>query len=83
VTVEQLRTHITAVPFTPFYIRTGDGRRVQVANRDFILITPTETHTFVFQPNGSYEVLDIPLLIGVEYGPPKSEPQPKPSDTAA
>ena len=72
-TAEQLRQHVTAVPFTPFHIRTADGRRIPVLNRDFILITPTQTHTFVFQPDGSYVVLDIHLLPAVEYGPPTQE----------
>lgn len=82
-TAEQLRAHITAVPFRPFHIRTVDGRRLPVYNRDFILITPTQTHLFVFQPNDAYEVLDIALLPSVEFGPPPADPQPKPSDTAA
>ncbi len=69
-TAEQLRQHVTAVPFTPFYLRTGDGRRVPVMNRDFILITPSQLHAFVFQPDNSYQVLDINLLVGVEFGPP-------------
>jgi hypothetical protein len=69
-TAEQLRQHITAVPFTPFHLRTVDGRRIPVLNRDFILITPPQTLTFVFQPDGSFEVLDMNLIPGVEYGPP-------------
>ena len=72
-TAEQLRQHITAVPFTPFHVRSADGRRIPVLNRDFILITPPQTHTFIFQPDGSYAVLDIALVPGVEYGPPAQE----------
>jgi hypothetical protein len=69
-TVDELRKHITAVPFFPFHIRTGAGRRIPVLNRDFILITPTQSHVFVFQPDNSHQVLDINLIIGVEFGPP-------------
>lgn len=84
-TADQLRAHITAVPFTPFHIRTADGRRLPVLNRDFILINPPQTHTFVFHPsgNGAYEVLDISMLLGVEYGPPAAEPKLTPADTSA
>lgn len=82
-TAEQLRQHIVAAPFTPFHLRTVDGRRVPVLNRDFILITPTRTHTFVFQPDDSYSVLDIALLQGVEFGPPAATPTLQPSDTNA
>jgi hypothetical protein len=70
-TAEQIRQNIVAVPFTPFHLRTGDGRRIAVLNRDFILISPPQSHVFVFQPDGSYQVLDIHLIIGVEFGPPE------------
>lgn len=76
-TADQVRHHIMAVPFTPFFLRTGDGRRISVVNRDFILITPTQSHVFVFQADGSYQVLDINLLVGAEYGPPEAA-QPAP-----
>lgn len=69
-TAEQIREHIMALPFTPFILRTGDGRRIPVLNRDFILITPTRAHVFVFQPDDSYQVLDINLLVGAEFAPP-------------
>lgn len=82
-TAEQIRQHITAVPFTPFHLRTGNGRRVPVLNRDFILITPTQSHVFVFQPDNSYQVLDVHLILGVEFGPPPAQPTPQPSDTNA
>jgi hypothetical protein len=51
-------------------VQTVDGRRIPVLNRDFILITPTQLHLFIFQPDNSYQVLDINLIVGVEYGPP-------------
>ena len=37
-TAEQLRQHIKAVPFSPFHVRTIDGCRISVLNRDFILM---------------------------------------------
>ncbi len=82
-TSEQLRRHITAVPFTPFHVGTGDGRRIPVLNRDFILISPPQTHVFVFQPDGSYQVLDLNLMLGVEFGPPQEQATPQPANTTA
>jgi hypothetical protein len=73
-TAEQLRQHITAVPFFPFHVRTADGWRIPVLSRDFILITPPRTHVFTFQPDGAFQVIDINLFVGVEFGP--SQPQP-------
>jgi hypothetical protein len=69
-TSEQIRQHITTVPFIPFHVRTADDRRVLVLNRDFILITPTQHHLFIFQPDDSYQVLDVDLIVGVEFSPP-------------
>lgn len=66
---DELRQHITAVPFEPFNLRTADGRQIPVRNRDFILITPNRRHAWVFQPDNSREVLDVMLLLGAEFGP--------------
>ncbi len=82
-TADELRAFITAVPFRPFHVRTVDGRRLPVYNRDFILITPSQTHVYVFQPNDAYEVLDIAILPSVEFSTPPAEAKPKASDTAA
>jgi hypothetical protein len=69
VSADELRLHITAVPFEPFHLRTADGRRIPVRNRDFILITPNRRHVWVFQPDNSREVFDIMLLLSAEFGP--------------
>jgi hypothetical protein len=82
-TADYLRQFITAVPFKPFNLRTIDGRKIPVWHRDFILITPTQTHVFVFQPNDAFEMIDLALLPSLEVGPPIPETPPKPSDTAA
>jgi hypothetical protein len=70
---DELRSHITAVPFETFSLRTADGRRIPVRNRDFILITPNKRHVYVFQPDNSREVLDIMLILGLEFGPPPTD----------
>lgn len=67
---DELRKHITAKPFTPFHPRAADGRRITVLNRDFILISPPGRHVYVFQPDGSHDVLDIQLIPSIEFGPP-------------
>ena len=70
---DELRTHITAVHFEPFNLRTADGRRIPVRARDFVLITPNKRSLYVFQPDNSREVLDIMLILGIEFGPPPAE----------
>lgn len=79
---DELRRAITANPFEPFYIRTADGRRIPVRNRDFILITPSNRHAYVFQPDDSRDVLDIVLILGLEYGPPSSNGTGHPANTS-
>ena len=70
---DELRKFITATPFTPFHVRAADGRRIAVPNRDFILISPPGRHVYVFQPDGSHDVLDIQLIPSVEFGPPPAD----------
>ncbi len=81
---DELRKHITAIPFFAFHVRTADGRRVPVLGRDFALISPPGRHVYVFQPDGSHDVLDINLIPGVEFGPPPTEAvAPQSSDATA
>ncbi len=82
-TSHQLRQHIVAVPFLPFHVRTIDGCRVPVANRNFILINPPQTHVFVFQPDSAFQVLDINLVGGVEKDAPPPRTASEFTDTNA
>jgi hypothetical protein len=66
----ELRSHIVSVPFEPFNVRTIDGRNIPVKNRDFILITPSGRHTYIFQPDDSRTVLDNELIVGIDFAVP-------------
>lgn len=72
--LDELRRHITAVPFYPFTLNSADGRRVPVIGRDFILLSPTGRTAHVYQPDGSYELLDMLLVTGISAGPPPPVP---------
>ena len=80
---EELRRYITAVPFQPFVLRAIDGRSVPVTNRDFILVTPTGRHTYIFQPDDSRIVLDVELIVGADFAapPPATADQSPPNTT--
>lgn len=67
---DELRSYITAVPFQPFALRTIDGRSVPVTKRDFILVTPTGRHTYIFQPDDARTVLDVELIVGADFAAP-------------
>jgi hypothetical protein len=63
----ELRSYITSVPFQPFVLRTIDGRAIPVKDRDFILVTPSGRHTYIFQPDDSRTVLDVELIVGADF----------------
>jgi hypothetical protein len=73
-TAEQVRQLIRAEPFTAFYLRTSDGRRVGVLNRDWVMISPLQTHVLVLQADGASDMLAIQSLVGAEFGPPAQPP---------
>lgn len=69
-TAEELRRHITAVPFRPFSLHMADGRQIPVLGRDFILLSPSGRMSYVFQPDDSHDVLDVLMITGVHYDSP-------------
>ena len=71
---DELRSYITAVPFRSFILRTIDGRSLLVDKRDFILVTPTGRHTYIFQPDDSRTVLDVELIVGADFAAPPATP---------
>ena len=70
--IDNVRQLINAEPFVPFTIHTADGSTLRVPTVDHVAVTPGAKRIFVFNDNGSYEVLS-PLLIArvsVESGDP-------------
>jgi hypothetical protein len=68
-TAEQIRTLVTAHPFQPFAIRLADGRQVPVRHRDFILIAPSGRTAIVYQPDDSFNIIDVLLVTDLEVQP--------------
>ena len=69
-TAEELKRHITATPFRPFFLRVPDGRDIPVRARDFILLSPSGRMAYVFQPDDSHDVLDVLMITGVHFDAP-------------
>jgi hypothetical protein len=68
-TIDKFREALTAEPFVPFTILTADGRRFPVKSREFVAIAPRAERTFVVaQGPERYVVLDLLLVVGLEYG---------------
>lgn len=67
-TVEQLRNAISANPFRPFDILTGDGRKFHVPHPEFIAMPPKAERTFVvFNKGEDYTILDLLSAVGLDF----------------
>lgn len=66
----ELRRHITAVPFRPFVMHISDGRTIPVYDRDFILVSPLGSVVDVFQPDERHDILAGGAITGITFDPP-------------
>ena len=66
----ELKRHITAVPFRPFAIHVSDGRAISVHARDFIMLSPLGSTLDIFQPDETHDILATGAVTGVTFDPP-------------
>jgi hypothetical protein len=71
-TIEQVRNAYGAQPFQPFVIHLADGRQVPVRHRDFIMPAPSGRTMIVYQPDDSFNIIDLLLVTDLEFGPAAS-----------
>jgi hypothetical protein len=71
-TVEQLREVWKADPFRPFIIHLADGRNISVNHRDFLASSPSGRTIIVYQPDDSFNVIDLLLVTDLEVSNGKS-----------
>jgi hypothetical protein len=71
-TVERLREVWKADPFRPFIIHLADGRNIAVKHRDFLASSPSGRTIIVYQPDDSFNVIDLPLVTDLEVSNGKS-----------
>lgn len=64
--IEEVRNLLQAQPFQPFSLRLPDGREVSVRHRDFIMPSPSGRMVIVYQPDDSFNVIDLMLLSDLE-----------------
>lgn len=69
-TIEELRKLYTAQPFQPFLIHMADGRNIQVRHREYIMASPSGRTAHVYQPDDSFDIIDIALVTALEVGSP-------------
>jgi len=65
-TTEALSKLHHASPFRPFHIRLGNGKAFPVARPEMLAYAPKQQTAFVYFENGSFEIIDLPHVIGLE-----------------
>jgi hypothetical protein len=65
-TVEQLKQVWKADPFRAFTIHLADGRNISVNHRDFLMPSPSGRTIIVYQPDDSFNVIDLLLVTDLE-----------------
>jgi len=71
-TVEQLKQVWKAEPFRSFRIHLADGRSIEVNHRDFLMQSPSGRTIIVYQPDDSFNVIDLLLVTDLEVSNGKS-----------
>ncbi len=78
----EIRRHMTAVPFRPFILHVSDGRAIRVHARDFIMMSPLGSTLDIYQPDETHDILATGAVTGITFDPPPptaapaSQPQP-------
>lgn len=66
-TIEQVRTAHAAEPFRAFVLHLADGRELAVQQREFMAAAPSGRTIVIYQPDDSFNVVDLPLVTGLEF----------------
>ena len=66
-TIDQVRTLLTAQPFVPFTLCLADGRQFPVHSREFIALSPAGRTVAVYQPNGLVDIIDLLLVTSLQH----------------
>jgi len=67
-TLEQLRNLFKAQPFRQFTMHLADGRQIFVRHPDFILPAPSGRTVIVYQPDDSFNIIDLLLVTDLHVG---------------
>lgn len=67
-TTEQFRNLLKAEPFRGFTIHLADGRHVPVRHSEFVLISPSGRTAIIYQPDETFNIVDLLLVTDLEVG---------------
>ncbi|HEY2952075.1 MAG TPA: hypothetical protein VGK40_05810 [Verrucomicrobiae bacterium] len=65
-TIDQIRQLYDAQPFQPFLIHLADGRQLAVKHREFLASAPSGRTIIVYQPDDSFNIVDVMLVTDLE-----------------
>jgi hypothetical protein len=66
---EQVRSAYSAEPFQSFVMHLADGRSIPVHHREFMASAPNSRTAVVYQPDGSFNIVDLLLVTDLEFKP--------------
>jgi hypothetical protein len=72
-TIEKLRQFYDATPFRPFVLHLADGRAIPVAHRDFFAAAPSGRTFAIYQPDDTFNLVDLLLVRDIEVQPPGND----------
>ncbi len=61
-TSEAIRTAVQSRPFRPFSVRLANGLAIQIQSQDYVALHPVGKTFIIFEPDGGYRIVDIPLV---------------------
>lgn len=59
---DEFRNLCSARPFHPFKVHLADGRAIPVQHQEFAMLSPNGRTAIVYQPDSSFEVVDLLLV---------------------
>ena len=67
----------SARPFKPFTIRLGDGQALPVEHPEMLAYAPRHRTAVVYRKDGSFELVDLLLVTGLDVHAPRNERRPR------
>ena len=61
-TTKTIQSIVGKRPFHPFTIRLASGQRIRINDHDRVAVHPEGKSLFLFERDGGYRIVDIPLI---------------------
>ncbi len=61
-TTEAIKTAVQSRPFRAFTVSLANGLQIRIQSQEHAAVHPDGKTFIVFEPNGGYRIVDIPLV---------------------